>query len=94
ITSLINSFMIWAGSANATTEDSNPGENGRLFRDWTCAMSQPNKQPIGTTLLRTSTSDAALSMAQRIARRTPKAIFLSADVSPQHAPVAERSSIP
>ncbi|KIY68434.1 hypothetical protein CYLTODRAFT_489807 [Cylindrobasidium torrendii FP15055 ss-10] len=90
ITSLVDSYMIWVGSADATTEDSNPEENGKLCRDWAYAMPQPNKQPIGTTLFRTSASDAALSMAQRIARKTNKAIFLSADVSPQHTLVAEK----
>ncbi|KIY64442.1 hypothetical protein CYLTODRAFT_425200 [Cylindrobasidium torrendii FP15055 ss-10] len=90
ITALVDSYMIWVGSADATTEDSNPEENGRLCRDWAYAMPQPNKQPIGTTLFRTSASDAASSIAQRIARKMDRAIFLSADVPPQHALVAEK----
>ncbi|KIY67843.1 hypothetical protein CYLTODRAFT_422205 [Cylindrobasidium torrendii FP15055 ss-10] len=90
INALVDSHMIWVGSANGTTEDSNSVENGSLCRDWVYAMPQPNKQPMGTTLFRTSASDTALSMAQRIARKTDKAIFLSADVSPQHALVAEK----
>ncbi|GJE95494.1 PAC4 domain-containing protein [Phanerochaete sordida] len=58
---------------------------GSLTRDWTCAM-PPTSISAGpgaaTTLHRSSSSDVSFSMAQRLARRFRKQIFLSVDVPP------------
>ncbi|TFK93714.1 hypothetical protein K466DRAFT_511009 [Polyporus arcularius HHB13444] len=86
ITRLVDTVMIWAGTTDSEPEEvHNAPLQGCLSKDWACAM--PPREPSGTSaaatsLYRSSSSDAALSMAQRLARRFKKQIFLSIDVPP------------
>ncbi|EIN11884.1 hypothetical protein PUNSTDRAFT_37554, partial [Punctularia strigosozonata HHB-11173 SS5] len=88
VTSLVDSYMLWVGTTEAKEEDVKSGsaiEQGVLARDWACAMPPlPNSPipPLGTALFSTAASDFALAMAQRLARRFKKQIFLSIDVPP------------
>lgn len=67
---------------------------GRLTKDWACAMPSLNTSTPGaaTSLYRSSESDAALSMAQRLARRWKKQIILSIDI-PQKFENASRVTL-
>ncbi|EIM81218.1 uncharacterized protein STEHIDRAFT_42849, partial [Stereum hirsutum FP-91666 SS1] len=84
VTSLVNSYMLWIGTTRG--EESKKAEEavmgGCVARDWACAMPPLGVRSSGTSLLRSSSSDVALGMAQRLARRTNKQIFLSVDVPP------------
>ncbi|KAL4266394.1 Proteasome assembly chaperone 3 [Pleurotus pulmonarius] len=61
---------------------------GNLSRDWACAMpprlggSYSSDAVPATSLYRSSSSEVALPMAQRLAKRFRKQIFLSVDVPP------------
>lgn len=67
---------------------------GRLTKDWACAMPSLNTLTPGaaTSLYRSSESDAALSMAQRLAKRWKKQIILSIDI-PQKFENASRVTL-
>ncbi|KZV74452.1 hypothetical protein PENSPDRAFT_626008 [Peniophora sp. CONT] len=80
VTCLLNSYMIWAGATG--DEDAQTAVNaGRLVADWACAMPPiSDGDASATPLFRSSNSDAALSMSQRLARRFKKQVFLSIDV--------------
>ncbi|KAI0048261.1 hypothetical protein FA95DRAFT_1491159 [Auriscalpium vulgare] len=81
-TVLVDSYMLWIGATNESEENAKVTPlQGTLARDWACAM-PPGKAVIGTPLFRSSSSDVALAMAQRLARRFKKQIFLSVDVPP------------
>ncbi|KZT10956.1 uncharacterized protein LAESUDRAFT_741287 [Laetiporus sulphureus 93-53] len=87
VTHLIDSYMLWVGTTDETAEEVYKAPlQGNLARDWACAMPardlNMNIPPAATSLFRTSSSDAALSMAQRLARRFKKQIFLSIDLPP------------
>ncbi|KAF8549229.1 hypothetical protein OG21DRAFT_1393525, partial [Imleria badia] len=85
ITRLVDSYMVWVGVTEETAETvENAPRSGSLCKDWACAMPPtPGSALAGpaTTLYRTSSSDVAFSMAQRLAKRVGKAVFLSVDVS-------------
>ncbi|KAG8863564.1 hypothetical protein FRB96_008304 [Tulasnella sp. 330] len=59
--------------------------NGRVSKDWACAMlaTNPTMPVAGTSLFRSNDSDITLAMAQRLARRWKKQVFLSADLPPK-----------
>ncbi|KAG2119880.1 uncharacterized protein F5147DRAFT_665705 [Suillus discolor] len=84
ITSLVGSYMIWVGVTNQPPESvQNAALSGMLCKDWACAMpALPGHTGFGpaTSLFRSSSSDVSFSMAQRLARRFHRQIFLSVDV--------------
>jgi len=83
VTCLTDSYMLWIG-VTEELEEENAGRavlRGHLGKDWAVAMPPWKTLPAtGTQLLRTSSSDLALSIAKRLARRFGKQIFLSVDV--------------
>jgi len=86
ITHLTDSYMLWIGTVPPVAEgqDARPtAPDAKVARDWACAMpSGTTSVPaIGTSLFRTPASDVALPLAQRLARRFKKQIFLSVDLS-------------
>ncbi|KAF9222742.1 hypothetical protein BS17DRAFT_783316 [Gyrodon lividus] len=97
ITSLVDSYMLWVGVTQEPHETvQNAPRSGTLCRDWACAMpSAPGSTGLGpaTSLFRSSGSDAALSMAQRVARRFQKQIFLSVDIPPAYLAAAQGSRL-
>ncbi|KAG8906715.1 hypothetical protein FRB99_006313 [Tulasnella sp. 403] len=58
---------------------------GRLAKDWACAMPtiNPSIPNPSTSLFRSGESDVSLTMAQRLARRWKKQIFLAVDLPPK-----------
>ncbi|KAI0747359.1 hypothetical protein BC629DRAFT_1560530 [Irpex lacteus] len=92
ITELVGSYMVWVGTTDEPAEkvEIAPSQ-GSLLRDWACAMPPMNATipPAGTNLYRSSSSDVSLSMAQRLARRFKKQIFLSVDVPPAFATLGD-----
>ncbi|PCH43615.1 hypothetical protein WOLCODRAFT_26060 [Wolfiporia cocos MD-104 SS10] len=98
VTRLVDSYMLWVGMTAEAAEDIESAPmQGYLAHDWACAMpartSNPNIPPAATALFRSSGSDAALPMAQRLARRFGKQIFLSIDVSPSFNPMGQGSKL-
>ncbi|KNZ72898.1 hypothetical protein J132_01890 [Termitomyces sp. J132] len=82
VTQLVGSYMLWVGTTEGSPEDVDKATmQGNLCKDWACAM-PPKVVPTipATSLFRSSESDIALSMAQRLAKRFTKQIFLSIDV--------------
>ncbi|PPR05862.1 hypothetical protein CVT26_010142 [Gymnopilus dilepis] len=83
VTQMVDTYMLWVGTAENQTEIGN-GERvvlgGNLCRDWACAMPPRVVGFHATSLFRTSASDVALPMAQRLAKRFGKQIFLSVDI--------------
>ncbi|KAI0328642.1 hypothetical protein GY45DRAFT_1347054 [Cubamyces sp. BRFM 1775] len=85
-TRLVDTYMLWVGTTDVDQEQiKNAPLQGCLAKDWACAM--PARETSGTPaaatpLYRSSSSEAALSMAQRLARRFKKQIFLSIDIPP------------
>lgn len=80
ITRLVDSYMLWVG---LTGEDiSKAAAQGNLCRDWTCAMppQSVSSPAAATSIFRTKDGDIALAMAQRLAKRLGKQIFLSLDI--------------
>ncbi|GBE80682.1 hypothetical protein SCP_0304010 [Sparassis crispa] len=87
VTEMVDSYMLWIGTTNEPAESvQNAPLQGCLARDWACAMPtrdiNSSLPPAATSLFRTSGSDIALSMSQRLARRFKKQIFLSVDIPP------------
>lgn len=87
VTRLVGSYMLWVGTTDVAAEDVRKAPlQGRLAKDWACAMptkdSNSGIPPAATSLFRSSSSDAALPMAQRLARRFGKQIYLSLDLPP------------
>ncbi|KAH7911983.1 hypothetical protein BJ138DRAFT_1084495 [Hygrophoropsis aurantiaca] len=84
ITSLVDSYMLWVGVTDQPAENiENAPPSGSLCKDWACAMPVAhNSSQVGpaTSLFHSSSSDIAFSMAQRLARRFRKQIFLSIDI--------------
>ncbi|KDR75191.1 hypothetical protein GALMADRAFT_249151 [Galerina marginata CBS 339.88] len=88
ITQMVDTYMLWVGTADSDTrsDDIGAGERavltGNLCKDWACAMPPrvPGAPSSATPLFRASSSDVALSMAQRLAKRFQKQIFLSVDI--------------
>jgi len=81
ITQLVDSYMLWIAPTDLLREDVERAPLlGSLCRDWACAMPPKGTTPQATTsIFRTSNADASISMAQRLARRFNKQVFLSID---------------
>ncbi|KAF9469935.1 hypothetical protein BDZ94DRAFT_43665 [Collybia nuda] len=80
---LVDSYMLWVGVAEGSLDDVQKSTlRGNLCKDWACAMPPITAGTIGpaTSLFRSTGSDIALSMAQRLARRFKKQILLSVDI--------------
>lgn len=84
VMSLMDSYMIWLGVTEEPPERVESAANsGSLCKDWACAMpSSPGSRVPGpaTSLFRSTGSDVALSMGQRLATKFRKQIFLSVDI--------------
>ncbi|TFK44373.1 hypothetical protein BDQ12DRAFT_672867 [Crucibulum laeve] len=83
VTKLVDSYMLWIGIAEGSPDDAETSVfQGSLCKDWACAMppKTPGTIPPATSLFRSSSTDIALSMAQRLAKRFQKQIFLSVDL--------------
>ncbi|TFK73906.1 hypothetical protein BDN72DRAFT_760850 [Pluteus cervinus] len=81
---LVGSYMVWIGEADgAAKEVWKASLQGNLCKDWACAMpSRDTHSPaLATSFFRSASSDVAFSMAQRMAKRFDKQIFLSVDVA-------------
>ncbi|KZT26666.1 hypothetical protein NEOLEDRAFT_1090019 [Neolentinus lepideus HHB14362 ss-1] len=85
VTQLLGSYMLWIGTTEDPPEQVDTAAlHGALAKDWACAMPSINSamQPPGTSIFSSPSSDFALAMAQRLATRFKKQIFLSIDVPP------------
>jgi proteasome assembly chaperone 4 len=85
--------MIWVGVTKETGETVEKAPlSGSLCKDWACAMPPAPGSGYGpaTTLYRTSSSDVASAMAQRLAKRVGKPVFLSVDVVEEMWMAAEK----
>ncbi|KAF9010539.1 hypothetical protein BDQ17DRAFT_1387772 [Cyathus striatus] len=81
VTKLVDSYMVWVGVAEGGPEGMQMSVlRGNLCKDWACAMPAKTAEVPATSLFRTSSSDVALSMARRLAKRFQKQIFLSVDL--------------
>ncbi|TRM70023.1 hypothetical protein BD626DRAFT_22190 [Schizophyllum amplum] len=82
ITRMVGSYMLWVGMAEGGPDRvAEAPLRGNLCKDWACAMPcVSGGAGAATALFRTSGSDVALSMAQRLAKRFKKQIFLSVDI--------------
>lgn len=84
IVSLVDSYMLWLGITEESPDTvQNAPRSGSLCKDWACAMPPPPGSKVSgpaSPLFRTSGSDVALSMAQRLAQKFRKQIFLSVDI--------------
>ncbi|GLB37582.1 putative proteasome assembly chaperone 4 [Lyophyllum shimeji] len=83
VTRLVDSYMLWIGTTEVPLNDvDKAATQSSLCKDWACAM--PPRVAGGaipaTSLFRSAESDVALSMAQRLAKRFGKQVFLSVDV--------------
>lgn len=91
IISLVDSYMLWLGVTEELPDTvQNAPRSGSLCKDWACAMPPPpGSKMLGpaSPLFRTSGSDVALSMAQRLALKFRKQIFLSVDIPSVHLAV-------
>lgn len=80
---MVDSYMLWLGVTEELPDTvQNAPCSGSLCKDWACAMPPSGCQMLGpvSPLFRTSGSDIALSMAQRLAQKFRKQIFLSVDI--------------
>ncbi|KAJ6594103.1 hypothetical protein B0H19DRAFT_1093812 [Mycena capillaripes] len=84
-------YMFWAGMCASEEEKDGAVERGRLARDWACAMPPSGTTGVstGTALFRTA-SDAALSMACRLATRLNSQVFVGLDVESRLVMLAEK----
>ncbi|KAJ3811185.1 hypothetical protein F5876DRAFT_40227 [Lentinula aff. lateritia] len=83
ITQIVDSYMLWASPTELFEGDVERAPlSGSLCRDWACAMPPKAVTATGasTSIYRTSNSDISISMAQRLARRFGKQVFLSIDI--------------
>ncbi|PAV18772.1 hypothetical protein PNOK_0561500 [Pyrrhoderma noxium] len=77
--------MLWIGPTDESQENAQRApEKGNLCRDWACAMAPlPNTTSCAaTSLCYSAASDFSQPMAQRLARKFKKQIFLSVDLPP------------
>ncbi|KAL7281723.1 hypothetical protein ACG7TL_005041 [Trametes sanguinea] len=69
-TRLVDTYMLWVGTTDVEPElVANAPLQGCLAKDWACAMparEMSGTPPAATPLYRTSSSEASLSMAQRL----------------------------
>ncbi|TFL01584.1 hypothetical protein BDV98DRAFT_507180, partial [Pterulicium gracile] len=83
LTHMLDSYMIWVGTTTLPEHDVKYAPvQGSLCKDWSCAM-PPRFAGIpgpATSIYRSSASDHSLSIAQRLAQRFKKQIFLSLDL--------------
>ncbi|KAF8499736.1 hypothetical protein F5888DRAFT_1610719 [Russula emetica] len=88
VTCLVDSYMLWIGVTEELEENASRAIlQGHLGKDWAVSMPPWKTLPAtGSQLLRSSSSDVALSIAKetgddlRTARRFGKQIFLSVDI--------------
>ncbi|CAL1706837.1 unnamed protein product [Somion occarium] len=85
VTRLTGSYMVWIGATEESEGNAHIAPmRGFLLRDWACAM-PPSQNvaipPAATSLNRSSSSDVALAMSQRLARRFQKQIFFNREGS-------------
>ncbi|KAF8160788.1 hypothetical protein B0H34DRAFT_672901 [Crassisporium funariophilum] len=84
VTQMVDTYMLWIGIGDGAnvTDGETTVLHGNLCKDWACAMppKAPGGQSAATSLFRSSSSDVALSMAQRLAKRFQKQIFLAIDI--------------
>ncbi|KAF9062432.1 hypothetical protein BDP27DRAFT_1233627 [Rhodocollybia butyracea] len=83
LTQLVDSYMLWVSPTELLEGDAERAPLlGNLCRDWACAM--PVRKSMDTqaasSLFRTPTTDISLAMAQRLAKRFGKQVFLSVDI--------------
>ncbi|TDL25913.1 hypothetical protein BD410DRAFT_742237 [Rickenella mellea] len=98
VTYLVDLYMFWVGVTEESAENVTKAiSEGNLTKDWACAMppnSASSSVPASaTSLFRSSGSDIALSMAQRLARRFGKQIFLCVDLPPSYATMGQSGMI-
>ncbi|EPQ57310.1 hypothetical protein GLOTRDRAFT_58578 [Gloeophyllum trabeum ATCC 11539] len=85
VTRLVGSYMLWVGTTEGPSEEVDTAPlHGSLAKDWACAMPPISSasQASGTSIFASPNADFALAMAQRLATRFKKQIFLSIDVPP------------
>ncbi|KAI0823755.1 hypothetical protein BC628DRAFT_1383201 [Trametes gibbosa] len=96
-TRLVDSYMLWVGTTDVEPDQVGTAPlQGSLAKDWACAMpvrETPGTPAAATSLYRSSSSEAALSMAQRLARRFKKQIFLSIDMPPSLGSLGQEGKI-
>ncbi|KAJ7072137.1 hypothetical protein C8F01DRAFT_1102699 [Mycena amicta] len=93
-TMLRGTYMFWVGPCMSEEEMETAVEQGRLARDWACAMPPlANGEGSGTPLFRNTANDAALSMAMRLAKRLQSQVFVSLDVEGLEAVRAEQDIV-
>ncbi|KAN0112020.1 hypothetical protein V8E52_007937 [Russula decolorans] len=82
VTCLVDSYMLWIGVTEELEENASRAIlRGHLGKDWAVSMPPWKTLPgTGSQLLRSSSSDVALSIAKRLAGRFGKQIFLSVDI--------------
>lgn len=82
VTCLADSYMLWIGVTEELEENATRAIlQGHLGKDWAVSMPPWKTLPAtGSQLLRSSSSDVALSIAKRLARRFGKQVFLSVDI--------------
>ncbi|KAG2016147.1 hypothetical protein CC2G_009344 [Coprinopsis cinerea AmutBmut pab1-1] len=83
VTRLVGSYMLWIGVHDGTAESKEQAvKQGSLCKDWAVAMPPraPGMGANATSLFRSASSDNAFPMAQRLAKRFQKQIFLSVDL--------------
>ncbi|KAM6502044.1 hypothetical protein JOM56_002021 [Amanita muscaria] len=92
---LVDSYMIWVGATDTTAENVEKAMgHGRLCKDWACALpSKKDGSVVGTSLFRSARSDSSLSMAQRLARRLEKTVYVSVDIEEWQIKEAEMGII-
>ncbi|KAF8520411.1 hypothetical protein BU17DRAFT_46552 [Hysterangium stoloniferum] len=96
VTSLVDSYMIWIGTMPGSSNDVQLAvANGRLVQDWACAMppSKTTASTPGTALFRPSNTGIALPMAQRLALRFKKQIFISIDFPPAFMTMSDGTTL-
>ena len=85
VTSLVDSYMLWVGVCDGSAESKERAVvQGSLCKDWAVAMPPriPGMEANATPLFRSANTDNASPMAQRLAKRFKKQIFLSIDLPP------------
>lgn len=85
---LVDSYMIWVGGVDGGPDEVGKAmEQGRLCREWACGV-----VGAGTRLAGGSDGDA-VGLAQRLARRLGKIVYVSMDVSSTERGDAERGVV-
>lgn len=92
---LVDSYMIWIGVAESAEKVGEASLAGRLAGDWACGMppQRAGVPGVGTRLFRSERNDGALSMAQRLAVRVGRQVFVCVDVPGEVMGAAERFAV-